>query len=81
MLKNKAIINAWTGMFGIRMHEYAFAKTHANKNNLDLELLSNWEGSVMFKNATENIIEFSELVKYLKNGSLSLNEKNQETIK
>ena len=81
MLKNKVIINAWTGMFGIRMHEYAFAKTYANKNNLDLELLSNWEGSVMFKNAIENIIEFSELVEYLKNGNLSLNEKNQETIK
>lgn len=81
MLKNKVIVNAWTGMFGIRMHEYAFAKTYAHKNNMDLELLSNWEGSVMFKNATESIIEFPELVEFLKNGNISLNEKNQETIK
>ncbi len=80
-MKNKVIINAWTGMFGIRMHEYAFAKTYAHKNNMDLELLSNWEGSVMFKNATEKIIEFPELVEYLKDGTRSLDERNQETLK
>jgi hypothetical protein len=79
--KNKVIINAWTGMFGIRMHEYAFAKTYAHKNNMELEILSNWEGSVMFKNATENIIEFPELVEYLKNGNRSLEERNNETLK
>jgi hypothetical protein len=80
-LKNKVIINAWTGMFGIRMHEYAFAKTYAHKNNMDLELLSNWEGSVMFKNATESIIEFPELVEYLKNGNRSLEERNNEALR
>jgi hypothetical protein len=79
--KNKVIINAWTGMFGIRMHEYAFAKTYAYKNDMDLEIFSNWEGSVMFKNATEKLIEFPELINYLRNGSLSLNERNTETIK
>jgi hypothetical protein len=79
--KNKVIINAWTGMFGIRMHEYAFAKTYAHRNNMDLELLSDWEGSVMFKNATEKIIEFPELVEYLKNGNRTLYERNQETLK
>ena len=80
-MKNKVIINAWTGMFGIRMHEYAFAKTYAHKNKMDLELLSDWEGSVMFKYATEKIIEFPELVEYLKNGNRTLDERNQETLK
>jgi hypothetical protein len=79
--RNKVIINAWTGMFGVRMHEYAFAKTYAHKNNMDLELCSNWEGSVMFKNATEKLIEFPELREYLRNGSVSLQEKNEETLK
>ena len=79
--KNKVIINAWTGMFGIRMHEYAFAKTYAHKNNMDLELLSNWEGSVMFKNATESLIEFPELREYLKNSHIPLTERNDETLR
>lgn len=81
MLKNKVIINAWTGMFGIRMHEYAFAKTYAYKNDFDLELFSNWEGSIMFKNANENLIEFTDLKNYLNNGVLSLNDRNNETQK
>lgn len=81
MQKNKVIINAWTGMFGIRMHEYAFAKTYAHKNNMDLEILSNWEGSIMFKNATESLIEPVELREYLKNGGRSLEDRNNETLK
>jgi hypothetical protein len=81
MQKNKVIINAWTGMFGIRMHEYAFAKTYAYKNNMDLEIFSNWEGSVMFKNATESLMDPEELRTYLKNGKTSLEEKNNETLK
>lgn len=81
MQKNKVIINAWTGMFGIRMHEYAFAKTYAYKNNMDLEIVSNWEGSVMFKNATESLLEPEKLRRYLKNGQVSLEEKNSETLK
>lgn len=81
MQKNKVIINAWTGMFGIRMHEYAFAKTYAYKNNMDLEIVSNWEGSVMFKNATESLLEPEKLRRYLKNGQVSLKEKNNETLK
>jgi hypothetical protein len=81
MQKNKVIINAWTGMFGIRMHEYAFAKTYAYKNNMDLEIVSNWEGSVMFKNATESLLEPEKLRRYLKNGQASLEEKNSETLK
>lgn len=81
MQKNKVIINAWTGMFGIRMHEYAFAKTYAYKNNFDLELFSNWEGSVMFKNANENLIEFADLKDYLNHGILSLNDRNSTTQK
>jgi len=80
-LKNKVIINAWTGMFGVRMHEYAFAKTYAHKNDMDLEIFSNWEGSVMFKNAIEKQIEFPELIAYLRNGARSLEERNQETIR
>jgi hypothetical protein len=68
-------------MFGIRMHEYAFAKTYAYRHNMDLEIFSKWEGSVVFKNANEKIIEFKELEDYLKNGNISLHEKNLETIK
>ena len=68
-------------MFGIRMHEYAFAKTYAYKNNMDLEIFSNWEGSVMFKNATESLMDPEELRTYLKNGKTSLEEKNNETLK
>jgi hypothetical protein len=81
MQKNKVIINAWTGMFGIRMHEYAFAKTYAYKNNMDLEIVSNWEGSIMFKNATESLLEPEKLRRYLKSGQASLEEKNSETLK
>lgn len=77
----KVIINAWTGMFGVRMHEYAFAKTYAYKNNMELQIFSNWEGSVMFKNATEKFIENENLKSYLYNGSLSIDKKNKETIK
>lgn len=81
MQKNKVVINAWTGMFGIRMHEYAFAKTYAYKNNMELEILSNWEGSIMFKNATESLVKPVELIEYLKNGSRSLEDRNTETLK
>lgn len=68
-------------MFGIRMHEYAFAKTYAHKNDLELEIFSTWEGSVMFKNATEKLIEFPKLREYLRFGERSLEERNQETQK
>lgn len=77
----KVIVNAWTGMFGVRMHGYAFAKTYANKHNMELQLLSNWEGSIMFKNATEKLIEHEDLREYLRQGQLSLNERTEETLK
>lgn len=77
----KVIINAWTGMFGVRMHEYAFAKTFAKKNNFSVELLSTWEGSVMFKNSGDGIIENEELRTYLANsGNSSIEERNKKTL-
>jgi len=79
---SKVVINAWTGMFGVRMHEYAFAKTYANKHGMELHLLSEWEGTKMFKNSVEDkLIEFDDLREYLKDGMASISDKNAECLK
>jgi hypothetical protein len=81
MSKNKVIISSWPGYFGVRMSNYAFAKTYAFKNNMELKIFSKWEGSIMFKNATENLIDSPELIKYLSDTDILLNEKNKEIKK
>jgi hypothetical protein len=75
------VINSWTGMFGVRMHEYIFARTYADKYNMPIHLLSHWEGTKMFKNcADDQLIPFEELRQYLR-GHSSIEEKNAETLK
>lgn len=67
-------------MFGVRMHQYAYAKTYAEKNNMKLYLCSKWEGSVLFKGASDRVIEHGELVRFLSNGMLSSQDRTKKTL-
>jgi hypothetical protein len=49
----------WIGRFGNRMYQYAYAYTYSKKNNIDLLLPSEWEGSFLFKKRPFNIVEKS----------------------
>lgn len=81
MSNSKVVINAWTGMFGVRMHEYAFAKTYAKKYQMDVHLLSEWEGTKMFKSAKEDlIIESEDLRSFLRDGEKSIHERNTKCL-
>lgn len=48
--KSEIILSKWEGRFGNRMHQYAYGASYAKKNNLQLVLPSDWEGSNLFKN-------------------------------
>jgi len=63
------------------MHEYAFASTYAKKFNYSFEAFSNWEGSLIFKNQQYKLIEEKEISNYLRDGSLSIDDRNNMILK
>ena len=77
---SKLILSHWHGKFGNRMHEYAFASTYAKKYGLSFEAFSHWEGTFLFKNPQYKLIENDILRQYLRNGSLSIDDRNKKVI-
>jgi len=78
---SKLILSHWHGKFGNRMHEYAFASTYAKKYGYSIEAFSHWEGILLFKNPQYKLLEEKELCEFLKDGSLSVEDRNKEILK
>lgn len=70
----------WHGKFGNRMHQYAYASTYKRLNNVTYYTHSEWEGSKLFKNKQDSIIEHPRLVNALRDGSL-LGESRDAIVK
>jgi hypothetical protein len=51
------IPSCWSGRFGNRMYQYLYAYKYSQINNIDMLLLSEWEGSKLFKNKPYNLVD------------------------
>jgi hypothetical protein len=60
----------WHGKFGNRMHQYAYASTYKRLNNVDYFTHSGWEGTHLFKEPQNKILNNHELNEKLNQGSL-----------
>lgn len=49
--------SCWSGRFGNRMFQYLYSYQYAKVNNIDMKILSEWEGSVLFKNKPYKLLE------------------------
>ena len=61
--KDKLIMVHWNGRFGNRVFSYIFGKSYADKFGLDFYLPSTWEGTRLFSNPDDKVIEDDELRK------------------
>lgn len=53
----------WNGRFGNRVFSYMFGKSYADRFDLDFYLPSEWEGTRLFSNPDDKVIEDDELRK------------------
>ena len=70
--KSEIILAKWEGRFGNRMYQYAYGASYAKKNNLQLVLPSEWEGSSLFKDQPHIVSNDDEL-------RLLLNQTSEQT--
>ena len=49
--------SCWSGRFGNRMYQYLYAYQYSKINKVDMVLMSEWEGSRLFKNKPYRLIE------------------------
>jgi|LauGreDrversion4_2_1035121.scaffolds.fasta_scaffold14388_4 hypothetical protein len=49
--------SCWSGRFGNRMYQYLYAYQYSKINNIDMVLLSEWEGSKLFKNKPYKLLD------------------------
>jgi hypothetical protein len=63
--KGKIVMLHWCGRFGNRMFNVAFGRNYAEAFDLDFYVPSKWEGSILFSNVGERIMEATELRHHL----------------
>jgi len=74
-MNNCILLSHWNGRIGNRLHQYAYGTTYAKKNNVRFLLFDRWEGDVLFKNKTHEILTDEPLRNKLCDFSLTFDER------
>ena len=71
------LLSHWIGRFGNRMHQYAYGSTYSELNKVDFILPSEWEGSYLFKEKKNKILDHDNLRLELNQNHGTLNSREK----
>lgn len=55
-LRKSLLQRRWIGRFGNRLHQYAYGATYSTRFNLDYQVISSWEGDLLFAEKYHSVI-------------------------
>jgi len=61
MLQRSLFQRRWIGRFGNRLHQYAYGASYANLFNVKYQVISAWEGDLLFEEKHHHVIEDDDL--------------------